>query len=427
MNNAGIKRCGIIIAIFVIVSFGHNQSRHITSTDSQWAVYTAVSILREGNIDLNEFQHRRINDRFPSYGSFWHEGRLYPWYPIGPSITAVPVMGFFMLFPRRYVPEFDSFMFSTALRMEMYAAAFIVALTSVILFLTLSRTTKNNLLSFLLVMVFSFCTSAWSTASRALWQHGPSMLMLAAAVHILLKSKDRENLVQFAALPLAFSFWIRPTNIIPIGLGTLYVLVYYRRFFLKYLLWFSLVTIPFLALNLISFGRFLQPYYAFGAGVTPGWKQALPANLISPNRGLLVFSPVLFFSFWGMFLALKKKPRERVDVLIFLIIFFHWLGISLFAPANWWAGHSYGPRLFSDVLPLLVFFMGHAAVRFMLIPGIRKKAALAALFILLAGFSCFTHYRGAYKPHAWSWNVHPADIDKMPSRVWDWRDLQFLR
>jgi hypothetical protein len=43
--------------------------------------------------------------------------------------------------------------------------------------------------AFAVAMVFAFGTAAWSTASRGLWQHGPSMLCLAVAAYLAMRSR----------------------------------------------------------------------------------------------------------------------------------------------------------------------------------------------------------------------------------------------
>ncbi len=58
------------------------------------------------------------------------------------------------------------------------------------------------------------------------------------------------------------------------------------------------------------------------------------------------------------------------------------------------------------------------------LPG---KCSIYVAFIALACFSFFVHFRGAYAEETYFWNVHPENVDRVPSRIWDWDDLQFLR
>jgi hypothetical protein len=78
--------------------------------------------------------------------------------------------------------------------------------------------------------------------------------------------------------------------------------------------------------------------------------------------------------------------------------------------------------------------MGHLFLLF-LIPAIldwRKmrgpaRTAAACVFPALAAFGVFVHSRGATSRAANQWSVLPVNVDSDTSRVWDWRDPQFLR
>jgi hypothetical protein len=50
----------------------------------------------------------------------------------------------------------------------------------------------------LAALVFAFSTSAWSTASRSAWQHGPSMLCLTVGLWALLRSERRAGAAALA-------------------------------------------------------------------------------------------------------------------------------------------------------------------------------------------------------------------------------------
>ena len=54
-------------------------------------------------------------------------------------------------------------------------------LVAIVIFL-IARQELAALPAMLVALAFAFGTSAWSTASRSLWQHGPSMLLLGLAL-----------------------------------------------------------------------------------------------------------------------------------------------------------------------------------------------------------------------------------------------------
>src|SRR6185503_16257358 len=78
--------------------------------------------------------------------------------------------------------------------------------------------------------------------------------------------------------------------------------------------------------------------------------EALACNLISPARGLLVFTPVFLFSIVS--LANRSWTSPLAPWLTALTLA-HFLLVSFFT-TFWWAGHAYGPRYLSDIIPILV-------------------------------------------------------------------------
>jgi hypothetical protein len=303
---------------------------------------------------------------------------------------------------------------------ERMAASTFVALTTGLLFaIALRFLAWPGALA--VALTFAFGTSAWSTASRALWQHGPSMLLLTISLWLLLKARERPGAIQYLSIPLALAYIVRPTNQIAIAVLTIYVFIYYRRLFVRYLAGAIPFALFFLAYNLSVYGRPLSTYYSTSPPpVELALHSLLPfaGNLISPSRGLLVFSPVLIFSIAGMIVAIRRRWLYPMHYFLIAIVVLHWMAISLFS-AFWWGGHSYGPRLFSDMLPLFAFF---------LIPAfpLRIRSATAIAFVALLIPSVLIHYRGAttFKVHLW--NVEPENIDDAPARVWNWKDPQFL-
>jgi hypothetical protein len=249
--------------------------------------------------------------------------------------------------------------------------------------------------------------------------------MLSIALYLLLKARDKPRLIQFASLPLAYSFVIRPTNAVPIILLTVYVLLRHRKLFLRVALWSLPVVIPFFIYNLSVYHGLFSPYYLpskLSGGST--FFEALAGNVVSPARGLFVFSPILAFALYGMVLKRRSGRWEMIDSFLLGALVLHWLVISSFP--HWWAGHSYGPRFFTDMMPFFAYFL------IPVVPAIlrlRKPARLilAACFCLCLLLSFFVHYRGATDRDCHAWNGIPADIDTAPERLWDWGDLQFLR
>jgi len=415
----------IYFLVFLSTFLAYVFSSVQTPFDSRWSLHTSMSIIKEGNTDLNEYD--TILSRYGYYAIENVSGRSYTIFPIGVSVLSVPFVFFFdITHPIFFQGSFDSYLHENIPGIyEKIIASFFVSICVVVIYM-ISRIYLKNRASLLLSFIFAFRTSAWSTASGALWQHGPSMLMLAIALYLLLKAKEKPYLAQYASIPLALSYIIRPTNSISIMLFSLYVLIEYRRYFVKYLLWSLVFSIPFIIYNLMVYSSFLPAYYLpMRLGVsTSQFFQALFGNLISPARGLFVFTPVIAFSIIGIIILKKYKRISKIDYFLIAILLIHLLTLAQFP--HWWAGHSYGPRFFTDMLPYFIYFM----IPFVWYLSNTKsflRNVLLSIFVITICISFFIHFRGANHWDVYIWNAEPINVDQDPSRLWMWNDLQFLR
>ena len=312
-RNLSMKRTNLLISaiIFTATFVVYSISSITPRADSMWSVYLAESFVRTGNFNLDEYRSLIKPD---DYRVVEVNGHLYSFFPIGAPLMASP-----------FVYAIDHF---TSLRLfggenlstyllnhspddvvsfvEKFIASILVALNCVIIFI-LSRRYLNIAKSIILTLIFAFATSNWSVSSRALWQHGPSMLCLSLAVYILIVAQDKPSLVPLAGFPLAFSFVVRPTNIISIGLLTIYVWFAFRRFWGYYILCLAVILVPFFLYNYSVYSALVSPYYApQRLGNNPFLAQALAGNLMSPSRGLFIFSPILACSILGFYRTFRK-------------------------------------------------------------------------------------------------------------------------
>jgi hypothetical protein len=109
-------------------------------------------------------------------------------------------------------------------------------------------------------------------------------------------------------------------------------------------------------------------------------------NLVSPYRGLLIFSPVLVLGLYGLYKILGSKDF-RQDGLLF-VSFFLTIFISYSAWSDWSGGASYGPRFIVPSLPYLVIPIT------VVLENSRKKISQAIFYALFCG-SSFTCGMGA--------------------------------
>ncbi len=430
----------IAAAIFLIVFFCHFMSRNITSGDSVYTIHTAMSLIQEGNLDLDEYAgdiQARINQH---YSVTQRNGNIYYAYPVGAPVLSIPII---LLVDQALpillsaLPSIEHYIrarmdlpsgpidpISIHGLVEVFVAPIWVALTAICLFLV-ARTVSTAGSAAAATIIFAFGTAAWSSASRALWPHGASMFMLAATLLILVRSKKTPGLIWLTGIPLALSFFVRPTNVLSIAFLTVFVFLHYRRFFWRYSALLAGLLGACLLFSYKTYGTLVSPTY-LSQGVAPrsNFMEGLLGVLFSPSRGLFIFSPIFLFALFGVYLKTRRNRLEALDKYLLAILVCHWLMIGSFP--RWWAGWSFGPRYFSDVLPYLIFFL-LPAFEFPLTLTRAKRLAFNGALVGFAAFGFFVHFRGAMHRDVLLWNQFPASIDLTLERLWDWTDLQFLR
>jgi len=383
-----------------------------------------MSVLREGNVDLDEYRPQIESASF--FGVELVRGHLYSYFPEGPSFVVLPLLAPADLVCR--LIGIDLLPIVTGprcARIESHLAAIVVAFTTVVLFAALRRAGITIGHASAAVLIFAFCTTVWSTASRALWQHGPSMLAISAALYCVFGARTRPQTLVLAGAFLACAWILRPTNAIALALLTSLVVLRYKRQLPGFLLTTAIPTALFVLHSKSIWGSLLPPYYQPGRLMgESALAEALAGNLVSPARGLLIFTPVVLVAGFGMVAGLAKGATRTLDTLLVLTVILHWIIISTFP--HWWAGHSYGPRLFTDTMPYFTYFIAVAFTQFGVLPLRLRRFAWAVACVLATTSFCI-HYKGANSHNVHWWNSRPVDVDEHPERVWDWGDLQFLR
>ena len=200
-----------------------------------------------------------------------------------------------------------------------------------------------------------------------------------------------------ATAPMWAAFWFGFTclfrySLLPfLGLGV--ALVFWqnrRRFRPSHYLWsvgiFTATLMPTLMFNFVRMGSWLKPatmspQFAAQNGLTADVLSGAVGLLISPNRGLFVFSPMLLLLFtlpwcWKTFPAAIRSTTVCLAPGTFL----YFLMIS--GLRNWGAA-GWGPRYLLPVLPLL--FLGAGFALAILWKRHRTWRAISLISVILAG------------------------------------------
>lgn len=419
------------------------------SYDSYWSVPTALSIMRHGRTAVDEFvPSAPVDSRYglecvPAVGPpvLYEQangcpgGHWYNLFPIGVSVLALPLI-FLMkiavaalgpvvprtgpLFSQPVVAAFFSgdFVGGHSLA-ELWCASTFGAITVWLQYRIASRFLRWRQAVWL-ALLFAFGTSEWSLASRNLFPHGLTLLLLSAALYVALLAREEPSRIRFAGLALALAFTVRPSNAVSAAVFTLYVAIHYRRYLMSFVGWALPAAAAFFAYSLVVTHSPIPLYLRVSRLRYP----ALPGvamHLFSPSRGLLIFTPVFLFSVAGIVLAWRLRWCWPLAPYLVAIILLHTIVI-----ASVWPGHCYGPRYFADMTHLFILFLIPAILYWRAMRGPARTLA-AGLFLLLAAWGVFVHGRGGTSIAANQWSALPVNVDQAQWRVWDWSDPQFLR
>lgn len=412
----------VVLGCFLFVFLVYYLSPNTTSFDSRWFLHQGLSVLREKNLDLDEYQNViPLND----YRVEVIKGHLYSYFPVGTVLLSLPILNIIdHVFLLNGVDLYHQAMKvppdSSLWEVERFIASVITTLTAVIIYL-MAREQLNIKKSLLFCGIFAFCTPAFSVASRGMWSHGPEMLMLAIFMYLyfLSEKEGRRWVIQLGSLPLALWFIIRPTGIVLLFLFLVYLFYKRSKFFFLACFWALIPLLMFFFVSNTLYGSWLPSYYEIQrVGIHPHFFEALIGNLISPSRGLLVYSPLFLLSLLYFMIALLDKRITQFDILLFLMLISQYIIFSAF-PA-WWSGHSYGQRYLSSMTPIFIYFLLPYFTR-------SHKGITTSIVSILITVSFIIHVRGAVVWGTWLWNVNPSNIDVSTERLWDWRDPAFLR
>lgn len=404
--------------------------REISNGDPTPTVFVALSVLKDGDLYLDELHDYIQYNKMPYYLSE-QRGHVMSNYPVVPGLLAAPVfvpaVMLDMIRPEYGDPSWRFF--------SKTAGSVFTALSVLVLYLTLRRLIPISgaaVCSF----AYAFGTASWSISSQSLWQHGPSCFLWSLLLYSLVRANEKPERhsakwLVLAGLVSGLAVCCRLINLAAMPLVLLAVFLRWRiRGTVSYLACFLPVLILLFSYNFYYFGTWngglaevLQLRWFLDRVEGGVWETPLivgvMGNLISPSRGLLIFSPFLIFSLWGM-VRVWREPDP--SFLIYRILM--WAPIVLLLIFGkytvWWGGNShYGPRYQIEMLPVLILMMGLGWTQF------AKRPALRALFGVFLVYAVFVQWIGAFC-YPSDWAVEPVSLAADKGRLWDWSYNQIV-
>lgn len=367
------------------------------------ATFIPMAVLQRGDFLLADYQ--------TFFREFWHSpyfmaevnGQIVSRYPIAAGVLAIPFYGIPIASGWVFQPHRDWLTFPWSVFFPAkFAAAFISSLT-VVMFFFCARALTTLRTSALITVVFALATSMWTTPAQGLWQHTPSILFQLIALWFLLSGKHRDaRAVAPGAFFLSAATISRQSVGITALLFTIYVWLAYRPALVRWMIWAIPPALLAITYNTIYNGSPLIFGYQEGvAGVMhlPSI-ESIAGLLISPSRGLLVYSPMLIFALVGF----KHWGANRLFYFFVALTFgIGTLLLSLFEA--WHGGWGYGTRLMTDLLPYITLLV---------IPAYDQLGPLMrSTFWVMVAYSIILQAIGLWDAGArwhWHWNNYDADF-----------------
>jgi hypothetical protein len=390
------------------------------------------SLLLDRSFYLDEWVKPYLPRAHGPYGIYFVQNVKGHWLSAYPVITSLVILPLYLapawwLSHRHVQPSSgDVVLVAVIDTMEKLSASLLAAGSAVVLYLALRKVASRST-SLAVSLIYGVASSTWTISSQALWRHGLSELCFALLLWALLRSPMASYYSFWVGLALALAAANKPAYAVFAALLLLYFARQGRERIRLFLLPLVVIGLLVFTYNSYFFGNLLGGY---PNPVSSQTTQSLASRyhisilgglaglLVSPSRGLLIYSPWVVFSLWGAGRLWKKNSQGWERYLLLGMIAVLLMHARL---GTWWAGWCYGPRYLTDLLPFLAFLLIPVWSRIhakALIRGAFIVAVAVALWVQVVGAACF--------PNGF-WDLKPVSMDRDPKRLWDWSDTQISR
>jgi hypothetical protein len=419
----------LLLLLFLIYN---SNFRTIGWDDSFPARFLPFSLLLDHTFYLDRWIEPRLGRPIGVDGFYFVHKFHGHWISGYPMITPVVVTPLYVLpawwLSRQSPPlyPYSRLFVLIAYTMEKLSASLIAAMSGAILFLAFRKIASRKV-SLVVALVYSLASNTWAISSQALWRHGLTELSFSFLLWALFRVPDSPSALCWAGLALTVATANKPLEAILIVAFLLYFVA--RRQWKNSLLFLAApVALGLLVLAIyLHFLGYLPGVYSWaGMGLRGGLHSlfvsrlgaGLLGSLVSPSRGLLVYSPWVAFAFWGAARLWKEKSPGWSRLLIVALAA---IWVVQMGGTGWWGGWGFGPRYLTDLLPFFAWFLVPAWA------SIRARPVLRVVFAAAVAFALWVQVVGAFYYPAGHWDGRPVNVQIEPQRCWDWSDTQIQR
>lgn len=365
-------RAPVIAAALSAALFLAND-RAIVSGDTHPTGLVPYAALRHGTLSLDPVP---VPDPLP-YWVVRSGGRIWSRYPVTGALLALPVY-----VPAALGPGIPGGTHGP----EKLAAALMCAASAGFLLAALRRAGAPRWLALVATALYSGASPVLAVASQALWQHAPSVLALSAALWATVRARAGDpRFAAWAGWFAGIAVTARFTDVFAAAALAFTLLPLGARRLGAFALAAAAPVAALAAYHAVAFGApWATGYAGEAAAFATPLAEGLRGVLLSPTRGLLTFVPWTALALAGLALGARRDRLQAAllaATIATILVYAQWHA--------WWGGWCYGPRMLSDLTPLLAFGLLPLA-RF---PARSVAVALALTGVpaaLLCGFGAFS-------------------------------------
>ena len=287
------------------------------------------------------------------------DGRSYSLYGLGWPILAAPLYIIGKIFGREPVTH-------VFLLNPLAGAA---TVTLVFLFsIALGYSRRSSLV---VAIFYGFGTFAWPMAKHP-FDHIVETLCVLLSVYFMYLHTLKNKIIQLliSAFCIGFAINTRLVSVLALpalmvmmgaGCGVKYSLADYSKIFLRKMVIFISVLLPFAGLvlwyNHYRFGSIFETGFQLlavktgldffsGTPVLTGLK----GFLASPGKGFFYYSPITIFFFFAIIPFFKKHPWEAISFILLILSYFFYLSRNVYWHGDW----AWGPRYLLVITPFII-------------------------------------------------------------------------
>ncbi|MFH1808643.1 MAG: hypothetical protein ABIJ09_07855 [Pseudomonadota bacterium] len=407
----------LLVAILLVGIYNANPS-YLQGNDGRGSILGAVSLAMRGDVELHEFEalYSYARGDLAYYVLATERGEHIPRFNFGVPLVSAP---FFWLALRLQGGSISEI---SANFLGKWISSLAVALAAVLVLLTALRLGAARWQALAAALLYGLGTCAFSTVSQMLWQHGPAEFFCMLGIYLLLR--DGKLATPLSGAAFAMMVVCRPVLV----MFAIAALIHVARQQRCHLPGFVLSALPLAVLQAGYNWYYLGAPWIFSQSLTipgadslqrdywdtPPW-QGFLGLLVSPSRGLFIYSPFFLFLFWRPVQNWRETPtivRAMLLASVLLVL----LHSSYY---GWYGGWTFGYRMVVDATPILCLALLPVLAR------LRHSGTAALTFVITGALALMIHTVGAYCYNVVDWDGRP-DIDFHLQRLWSVQDSQLV-